>query len=76
VLHNAKHFAAVLNRCLDELDIPANPRERSIIFSKMLTIPKQQAWSLLEGSLYPDDNLLHRIANELEMDPSIFKKSA
>lgn len=64
----AKHFANRLNKALDDLDVPTPIRERSIILAKMLHIPKQQAWSLLEGHLLPDDNLLQQIANELELD--------
>lgn len=64
----AKQFAEHLNKTLDDLDIPTNNRERSVILSKMLDIPKQQAWSLLEGHLVPDDSLLQKIATELEVE--------
>lgn len=64
---NTKLVAAKLNQCLDELDAPNNSRERSIILSKILNIPKQQAWGLLEGQIYPDDDLLEMIASELEV---------
>jgi hypothetical protein len=65
----AKHFAERLNRCLDETDAPAYVRERALILSKMLDIPKQQAWGFLEGQQLPDATLLQRIANEFEVDP-------
>lgn len=71
----AKYFANNLNKALDDLDVPSNSRERSNILSKMLHIPKQQAWSLLEGHLMPDANLLQHIATELELDPEVLLKS-
>jgi len=34
----------------------------------MLDIPKQQAWSILEGHILPEHSLLQRIAVEFEVD--------
>lgn len=65
---NAKQFAKQLNSCLDETNAPANVRERAIILSKLLDIPKQQAWSILEGLQLPDQALLNKIATEFEVD--------
>lgn len=67
---NGKQFADLLNKSLDDLGAPINSRERSVVLSKMLHIPKQQAWGLLEGHLIPDDDLLVQIGNELEIDTS------
>ncbi len=64
----AKHFADQLNKSLDALGLPINMRERSVILSKMLHIPRQQAWGLLEGHLYPDDELLQKMVTELEIN--------
>lgn len=64
----AKHFAERLNHCLDETGAPPSARERAAILSKMLDIPKQQAWSLIEGQQYPDATLLNRIAVEFEVE--------
>ncbi|MES2217649.1 MAG: hypothetical protein V4501_04465 [Pseudomonadota bacterium] len=64
-----KHFSERLNKILDELDMPTPIRERALLLSKMLAIPKQQAWSLLDGHLIPDNDLLERIAAELEVEP-------
>lgn len=66
---NAKQFAARLNRCLDESGAPSQIRERAAVLSKMLDIPKQQAWSLLQGQIIPNDDLLLKIANEFEIEP-------
>lgn len=66
----AKFFSERLNHCLDETGAPAQIRERANILSKMLDIPKQQAWSLLEGQLLPDTTLIQKIANEFEVDPA------
>jgi len=65
---STKHFSEQLNRSLDEIGAPIGSRERAVVLSKMLNIPKQQAWGLLEGQIFPDDALLHQIANELEID--------
>jgi transcriptional regulator with XRE-family HTH domain len=65
----AKHFAERLNTCLDDTDAPAQVRDRALILSKMLNIPKQQAWAFLEGQQIPDSDLLQHIANEFEVDP-------
>ena len=65
-----KHFAERLNKCLDELGVPHDARGRSAILSKMLQIPRQQAWMLLEGHQVPDEALLNTIAQEFEVEPS------
>lgn len=62
-------FAQRLNSCLDDLGAPINVRERAVILSKMTHIPKQQAWSFLEGHQVPDADLLHKLAQEFEVDP-------
>ena len=66
--YNAKQFAEKLNKCLDESEAPQLVRERASILSKMLDIPKQQAWSILEGHIVPEQTLLQRIAVEFEVD--------
>ncbi len=74
MLQNAKGLAEALNKNLDDLGIPINIRERSIVLSKMLNIPKHQAWGLLEGQVFPDTDLLQRIGTELEIDVEVFSK--
>jgi hypothetical protein len=69
VLQKAKHFAERLNSCLDDSGAPSQIRERSVVLGKMLDIPKQQAWSLLEGHQLPNQELLLKIASEFEVDP-------
>lgn len=65
---SAKHFAEKLNQCLNEIDAPNSSRDRAAILSKLLDIPKQQAWSLVEGHLIPDDTLIKKIATEFDVD--------
>ena len=67
--HGAKRFTERLNQCLDETDAPAQVRERAVILSKLIDIPKQQAWALLEGHQLPDQALLEKIAAEFEVEP-------
>ena len=66
---NPKLFAQRLDQCLNDMDAPTNDRERALVLSKLLDIPRQQAWSLLEGYQLPEAALLTRIANEFEVDP-------
>jgi len=63
-----KKLAYQINKSLDEIGVPENNKERVAIFSKMLDISKQEAWSLLEGQLIPDQRTLEKIASELEID--------
>lgn len=69
-----KIIADQLNKSLDELGAPLSTRERANILSKMLHIPRQQAWNILEGHLFPDNDLLQKITAELDIDISLFKK--
>lgn len=64
-----RQFSQRLNDCLDDTEAPAQPRERANVLSRMLDIPKQQAWSILQGLQFPDNDLLERIATEFEVDP-------
>lgn len=66
----AKQFAQKLNHCLDETGAPASTRERATILSKLLDLPKHQAWGLLEGQQLPDSELMRQIATEFEVDPN------
>jgi len=68
----AKHFADELNKSLDELGTPTQIRERALILSKMINIPKQQAWGFLEGLMVPDNETLKMMATELELDITPF----
>lgn len=65
---STNQFAQRLNSCLDDMGAPAHVRERAAVLSKMLNIPRQQAWSLLEGHQIPDHDFLHQIALEFEVD--------
>jgi hypothetical protein len=64
----AKYFAQRLNDCLDETGAPAQVRERVAILSKMLNLPKQQAWGFLEGLQLPNSEQLAQIATEFEVE--------
>lgn len=64
-----KLFAERLNQCLDDTDAPDSIRERASILSKMTDIPKQVAWSIVEGHQFPEPSLVQKIAAEFEVDP-------
>lgn len=66
---SGKLFSERLHHCLDDTDAPASARERAAILSKMIDIPKQLAWSLLDGHQIPDQEMIKKIANEFEVDP-------
>lgn len=66
---SGKIFSERLHRCLDDTDAPSSARERAAILSKMIDIPKQLAWSLLDGHHIPDLGTVERIASEFEVDP-------
>ena len=63
-----REFSKRLSQCLDDTGAPPQPRERAIILSKLLDIPKHLAWSLLEGQQLPEKDLLQKIANEFEVE--------
>lgn len=63
-----KIFSDRLNSCLDDTGAPSSIRERALILSKMIDIPKQQAWGLLEGHLMPDQDTIKKIAGEFEVE--------
>lgn len=67
---SAKHFAKKLQKCLDDMDAPNSIRDRATILSKMLNIPRQQAWGLLEGQQAPDRDIIAKIVDEFEIDPN------
>lgn len=69
VPQSEKLFSERLNHCLDDTEAPPSVRERAVILSKMVDIPKQLAWSLLDGHLMPDQNVIKKIAIEFEVDP-------
>jgi hypothetical protein len=68
VSHLTKQFSEKLNRSLDELGVPINNKERTLILSKMLDIPRQHAWNLLEGHLLPDPAMWEKIQSEFEIE--------
>lgn len=67
---SAKLFSERLHHCLDETGAPSSIRERAVILSKMIDIPKQLAFSMLEGHQIPTTDMVDKIANEFEVDPA------
>ncbi len=65
---NAKIFTERLNHCLDESGAPASMRERSVILSRMVDIPRHSAFSMLDGHQLPAKDTLEKIATEFEVD--------
>lgn len=71
---SAKYFSEQLNKCLDDSGMPVGTRERAVILGKILHIPKQQAWSLLEGHVFPDDIILQQLASEFDVEKNYFER--
>ena len=65
---SAKQLSMKVKKILDNLGAPTGARERVTILSKLLGIPKPQAWSLIEGQAAPDPILLKKLANEFEVN--------
>jgi hypothetical protein len=72
VQQSPKLFSEQLNKCLDDMGMPSSPRERAVILGKMLHIPKQQAWGLLEGHFFPDEIILQKLTAEFDVDKNLF----
>lgn len=68
MLQNPRLFLERLNNCFDDTGAPASVRERAVILSKLIDIPRPTAFSMLEGHLLPDDKILQQIADEFEVD--------
>ena len=64
-----KLFAERLNKELDSVGAPLRSDERIEVFSKLVKIPKFKAEAFLSGITVPDETLLNRIAEELEVNP-------
>jgi hypothetical protein len=69
IVPHMRVFSERLNHCLDETGAPNSVRERAAILNKLIDIPKQNAWGMLEGHQLPDSVLLKKIADEFEVDP-------
>jgi hypothetical protein len=65
---NAKQLAGKVKKILDGLGAPIGNKERVAILSKMLGIPKPQAWSLIEGHSATDPIVLKKLAHEFELN--------
>lgn len=63
-----KNFANRLNKCLDDLGVPGDTRNRSAVLSKMLCMSRQQTRMLLEGYLPPNESVLNQLAKEFEVE--------
>lgn len=72
--HHAKHFCERLNKCLNEVGAPNNPRERAAVLGKLLHIPRHHALSLVDGHMIPDEGTLYALAREFEVDEKFFCK--
>lgn len=63
-----KQFSDKVNKELDSIGVPSLIQERVEIFAKLLQIPRFKAEAMLNGLTLPDDEILDRLANELEVN--------
>lgn len=63
-----KQFANKLNKELDGIGVPSLTQERVDVFAKLLKIPRFKAEAILNGLTLPDDEVLNRLADELEIN--------
>ena len=62
-------FSERLNHGLDEIGVPTLLSERIEIFAKLLDIPRFKAEAILGGRFSIDNEMLAKIAKELEVSP-------
>lgn len=72
VERQAKSFAERLNRALDELEMPADLREREVLLAKWLGITREKARVMLNGYSLPTESIYSKIVSELGVEPSWF----
>lgn len=63
-----KQFSERLHQELDKMDVPKHYDERVEAFAKLVKVPRFQAETILNGQIPTDDDLINRIALELEVD--------
>ncbi len=63
-----KQFSDRLGQELDKMDVPQHYDERVEAFAKLVKIPRFQAETILNGKIPTDNDLMNRIALELEVD--------
>ena len=66
-----RHFSEALNKELDNMGVPEYMPERVEIFAKLIKVPRFKAEAMLNGSFYPDEELLDCIVKELEIDRNL-----
>jgi hypothetical protein len=62
-----KLFSDRLNQELDKMELPKPMEERIDAFSKLLHIPRFKAETILSGHIPPEEAILNRIIDELEV---------
>ncbi len=60
-------FSERLNHELNEIGMPERLEERVETFCKVFKTPRFKAESILNGNLLPDEALLQRLSQELEV---------
>ena len=65
----AKLFAEMLNKALDELDMPSDLRERGALLARLLGIGRDKARILLNGYALPKEDVYLKMVDELGVQP-------
>jgi transcriptional regulator with XRE-family HTH domain len=64
---HSREFSERLNHELDNIGLPLPSQERKDAFVKLIKIRPYQAEQILKGHINPQDPVLEKIANELEI---------
>lgn len=62
-----KVFSERLNHELNEMGMPERMEERIEVFSKLFKTPRFKSEAILNGEILPDNELLEKVAEELEV---------
>lgn len=65
-----KLFSERLNEGLDEIGMPQRNDERIETFAKFIELPRFKAQAVLNGTEIPNEQILHFLANQLEVSVS------
>lgn len=65
---NRSIFIERIHRSLDNIEMSFDSQERAAEFAKLFQLPLSTSRAILSGATFPSDELLNKIAEELEVD--------
>lgn len=64
---NKSIFVERVHRALDNIEMSFDSHERAVEFSKLFQVPLSTSRAILSGSVSPSEEMLDRLAEELEV---------